>query len=234
MRRSSRKKERLRNILIENQKNDERRAVVKKLEADEDHRLMQEYSAKLDREAYERDTAFQRRIQALEKFASKYQNEGAGKKDHDMQVFYDNLLLQEVAKKEAADLAEEKRRQQYIKQRDHDIALANAKLLESKQMQIDRQRLEDRQFGEHSRQEALVKKRLDDQAKREEFQKRLKYREMLDHHISLRKKEDINLEGMVERERKLNVVEIGKIVKNPDVYKRVLNKMGILRDSATR
>lgn len=66
-------------VMRENDENNRIHELQRQRIAEEDRRLMQEYSAKLDRELADRENAFQKKMQDMAAHGSKFENEGAGK-----------------------------------------------------------------------------------------------------------------------------------------------------------
>jgi len=66
-------------VLRENEENNRLHELQKLREAEEDRRLMEEYSAKLDRELAQREGAFQKKLQDMAAHGTKFETEGAGK-----------------------------------------------------------------------------------------------------------------------------------------------------------
>lgn len=50
---------------------------------------------------------------------------------------------------------------------------------------------------------------------------------MLDQHMTLRKLEDINLTGMAEKEKRINLPELKKMQQDKDLYLKVIKKIGM-------
>lgn len=70
--------------------------IAKAKEREEDQRLMAEYAAKLDREAYERDHAFAQRMAHIDKSAAQFALEGAGKIAADEEKAREALQMKEL------------------------------------------------------------------------------------------------------------------------------------------
>lgn len=188
-------KQRQAEIVEENNLNLLRRAERKKAEALEDFRLMKEYEMKLDREAYERDHLFQKRIQHLEAIAKKYHHEGAGKNERENELKFEISLLKEIQRKEEFDKLDEERRKENKKKRELAAAKANAELLERKRQAELLNRQQDQLFAKQFREDTLNYQNKLFNDKKEAFRNKIKYRSLLDEHMTLRKQEDINLEG---------------------------------------
>lgn len=101
-------------------------------QAEEDKRLMREYEAKLEREDFERANAFQRRLEKLEASGAKWAEEGAGKKQADDDRKIELMILDEAARKEAADDERERR--------DKAKLLSDAKMIMQTNLELSRRK----------------------------------------------------------------------------------------------
>jgi hypothetical protein len=120
-------------IKLENMENERLRALAKQAEAELDQRQMQEYAMKLDREAVEREHAFQHRMELMGKNGQKFATEGAGKAAKDMEIRTEQLLIKEQLRKEESDLAkelkkkEEQRRRTYLQLKENESQIEKKK-----------------------------------------------------------------------------------------------------------
>ena len=125
-------KNRQNNILNENKLNLNHLKHLKTIENETDYQLMKEYSNKLDKEAYLRDTAFAKRMEKLDKYALKYSDEGAGKKQHENDMKSEQLLLKEILKKENNDIINDNNKINNKKKREIETMIENNKILQRK------------------------------------------------------------------------------------------------------
>lgn len=126
--------ERQKRILEENEELRKYRLEQKQIDGEYDRKLMREYAEKMDREAEERENAFSKRLAALEAFAKKFTNEGAGKVEKEERLREERLLLEEQERKEKADKAEELRRKELARKRQQDAAKANLNMIKEQQL----------------------------------------------------------------------------------------------------
>lgn len=214
-------------IAKENLENLQKLSERRKEEAAEDHRLMQMYAAKLDKEAKERETAFQRRLANLEAFAKKYHHEGAGKKEREDGLKFEALLVKEIQNKIQKDQEDEKLRLESKKNKELQAARENAKLLERKRQERENTRKNDELLARKYQSEASEYQQQLQMERLKHIEKQKKYRTMLDQHMTLRKMEDINLTGMAEKEKRINLPELKKMQQDKDLYLKVIRKIGM-------
>jgi len=99
---------RLEKIAVENEVNRLQRLKEKEERAKEDARLMKEYKEKLDREEAARAKAFNERLERLELQAKIFSEEGAGKKQAEIDRALELKILEDAKKKEEEIAATEK------------------------------------------------------------------------------------------------------------------------------
>lgn len=217
-------KEKHRKIKIENEENKRLKAIEKQKEAELDFRLMSEYAAKLDRENYEREQQFLKKLQDMEVHAKKFENEGAGKIAKEEQIRFEQQLLREQEKKLQADLAREQEKERQRKLLNQMANEENARQLAAKQQQRELERERDLQLKEQfKRQENELKEqfRHDLVSKRH---KQDQYRHMLDVQVEEFHKVDTNLTGITPVEKAINMPTL-KTIQEPEVLTKVLGRM---------
>jgi hypothetical protein len=204
------------------------RDVEKNKEAQEEKRLMMEYAAKLDREAYERDHAFQRRMEKLDAFRQKYQSEGGGKKDKEQQVKFEQFLLREQKKKEDADVLREKKKHEDERQRQQQAMAENDNLLQQKHGQHLRDLENDEVYARKCRADIEALRAEDRRLRELRRAKQREYHQVLDTQLAERKHclEDMKLMG--KREKELNMDVLRKVEQDPVVLSKVLTKANII------
>jgi hypothetical protein len=85
-------------------------------------------------------------MEVLEKWSAKFQTEGAGKKQRDAEIRFEQLLLKEQQKKEREDLEREQKRENDRRQRDIDALRDNKLILERRAKDAERDRVEGMSF----------------------------------------------------------------------------------------
>jgi hypothetical protein len=211
------------------------RDARKQSEAEEDKRLMREYAAKLEREAYERDTAFQKRMEKLDAYRAKYQFEGGGKREKEMQIKFEQLLLKEQQRQEEYDIMMEKKKKEDARRGVQQALKDNEKILENRRLQRERDEIAEAAFVKKCKEDAEQLKR--DKKRQADLlrMKQQKYHEVLDHQREQREqilmKEDVKIMG--EREKKLNADILSKAQNNPAILSKVLVKAGIVSSAST-
>ena len=221
-------KDNLARIEKENEENQRIIAITKKLEADEDNKLMQAYAAKLDKEAFDRENAFKQRMAGMAAFAQKYESEGAGKKLREQEIAIERLLLKEQKKKEDDDAAKEKKKIEDAANRAHFALLENEKLKQRKIEVQEMERQKDAEFARLYNQEALKFK--DDMLKFKQLtkEKQEHYRSVLKSQMSARESaHKVSKNGMEDRERELNSIMLKKIIDDKEVFSKVLHRVRI-------
>ena len=189
----------------------------------EDQRLMAEYAAKLDKEAYERDHAFKERMAHIDKTALQFALEGAGKVAKDEQHQREAMLMKELLLAEERETAEIQRKERDKKLRLQKMLAGNQELiLTREQEKRDEMQLRihlARQYKEeeeHVRQEekAIRQKRMLEQRK---------YNDCLRQQIDDRDASKIQRDEMAGCERALNKVKLAQALANDEVIQEVLN-----------
>jgi hypothetical protein len=117
-------------IEVSNEANRQRLRDERAKAVEEEHRMNKEYEAKLDREAFERDNAFKKRMEALEKFGANFASTGAGKAAKEEEIKFELFLLKETKKKEEADAAAIARKEAERKAKEERARVENARMLE--------------------------------------------------------------------------------------------------------
>lgn len=217
-------KEKMERIKKENEENKRLRQLEKEKEAEEDYRLMQEYAAKLDREAKEREEAFANRMKTMEKFGQKFANEGAGKALREEQLRFEQQLLREQQKKAADDerkelLKEEERRKRLQAQMNE-----NKRQLEVRKSQREEEKRQDQEMADHYRHEVDAYNREREEKMNKYRKSQLEYRRRLDQQQMDWKRVSQNLDDITLTEKQINH-EILDDLANPQTMSKVLHRV---------
>ena len=225
-------KENQHRITLENEENQRLRDIEKKKEADEDQRLMREYAAKLDREAFERDNAFKARMEQMAKFGSKFANEGAGKKQREFEIKMEQLLLKEQQQKEERDARAEAKKKEDARIRTLLALKENEKLTERKRKEAALQRVEDEKYANLAKKIGEDFKAEQVKLKHDEHEYHAHYRKVLNDQMEIIKNtKAVSKYGMADREKALNSETLKKIIDDP-VYPKIISKLVISTTSA--
>eukprot|EP01036_Dinobryon_divergens_P025147 gene25147-33667_t len=214
-------------VMRENDENNRIHELQRQRIAEEDRRLMQEYSAKLDRELADRENAFQKKMQDMAAHGSKFENEGAGKAMREERLREEKLLLREQKRKEELDAAREKQKLDERMGRTRAAMLENTRQLEQKKKIAEYERDQDLQLREKFKNdvEAYHKSVIDE--RNEDKKKRLQYREVLLKQADEFAKVDRNLVGISEKERELNKPILKKMTEDPLLLSRIMHRVRI-------
>ena len=180
--------ERQKKILEENESLRLHRLEQKKKDAEYDQLLMRQYAEKMDREAEEREQAFSKRMSVLEKFATKFSQEGAGKVQKEEMIREERLLLAEQERKEKADAAEEKRRRELSKKRQQDAARTNLEMIKQQQLKAEQDRINDQRLTKMSEEELNKWKKQEEAKLRKQAESKLKFKSVLTQQIREKEK----------------------------------------------
>lgn len=217
-------KEKMERIKRENEENKRIRQQEKEKEAENDFRLMQEYAAKLDREAKERDEAFANRMKTMEINGMKFANEGAGKAMRDEQIRFEQQLLREQQRKAEEDarkelLKAEERRRNLQAQMDE-----NKRQLEQRRVAAEAEKRRDAELAVYFRSESDAY-RKSEQDRLENYRRRqADYRGKLDQQAQDWKKRSTNLDDITPTEKKINH-EILDDLASPQMISKVLHRV---------
>lgn len=215
----------------ENEENKKHREIQKKVDADEDQRLMREYAAKLDREAWEREHMFQKKMEEMAKHGSKFENEGAGKVMREERLREEQLLLKEQKRKEEDDKAKELKKKEDSRIRMQLAMMENQRQIIEKKKAADKDKEADMALSEKYRNDSEnYKKDLDDYY-RNQKEKRLNYREVLYKQMDEGQKLDKNLTGISAKEKELNKSILEKVTNDPLVMSRVMHRVRLNKPS---
>lgn len=217
-----------------NEENERRKAAQKIEDMKEDNRLMREYAERLDREEFERENAFKNRMAVLEKIATKYAEEGAGKIQREVQAKQELLLLREQQRKEAADLQKEKQKDEERRQRIRQAIDENEKQIFQQRQLDELNRVKDAEIARQYRADGDAHKRQVAEKKKEVKEKQLEYREVLYGQMRERASADTKLTAMVDREKKFNMDVLRRVGEDPEVLSKVAQKVGISAPTAAK
>lgn len=215
----------------ENEENKRYREIQKKLEADEDQRLMREYAAKLDREASERENMFKKKMEEMAKHGSKFETDGAGKVMREERLREEQLLLKEQKKKEEDDLAKELKKKEDSRIRQQLAMVENQRQIEEKKKAADKAKEADMALSEKYKNDSDSYKKDMDNNYRNLKEKRLNYREVLYKQMDDGQKLDKNLTGISAKEKELNKSILDKVTKDPLVMSRVMHRVRLNKPS---
>jgi hypothetical protein len=217
-------KEKMERIKKENEENKRLRQIEKEREAREDFQLMQEYAAKLDREAKERDEAFANRMKKMEIHGMKFANEGAGKAIREEQLRFDQQLLREQQRKAEEDnrkelLKAEERRRNLQAQMDE-----NKRQLEQRRIEMENEKKRDAELAQYFRQETDAFNK-DERDKLQNYRRRQEeYRRRLDQQSQDWKCRSNNLDDITLTEKQINH-EIFDDLTSPQIMSKVLHRV---------
>ena len=111
--------------------------------------------------------------------------------------------------------------------RRHESIIVLYALLDRKRHEMDKIRRDDDLLAIKFRKDAEDYKHQLQLNRQSQVDKQNQYRDLLDHHVTLRKEEDINLTGMGDKERKINFSELSKLRGDKDLYLKVMRKIGL-------
>lgn len=209
----------------ENERNKQLRLEHKKWLAEEDQRLAKEAAEKADREQEARDNAFQKRMDEMAKYGTKFAEEGAGKKEAEARKAEERLLIMEIKRKEDRDEACERKKKQDAKERTRLELMENDRQLREKAEAKKRLAEEEAQFKirfikENAEyQQSLKNDRIKDK------QKRAAYMAMLKEQNEEFQRGDKNLKGCTKHEQQMNKVIFDDINKDPELIEQIMTRM---------
>lgn len=216
-------------IRIENEKEERRREERRRLEAEEDHRMMQAYAAKLEQEERDRAEAFQKRMEKSALSGEKWASEGAGKKQREEQLRFEQLLLREQARKEAADKEREDReeRERVSRNRhmlkDNDVILA-AKELRKREQQVEEERMRLKYLNDSEQQAREEREKRERERVQKDAYRRMLNQQMQEHTQQRR-------EDMSDLERRLNMDMIKKVKEDKATLAKVAERLSAKSNS---
>lgn len=214
-------------IKKENEVNKKLRMEEKLREAEVDHHLMVEYAAKLDREYAAREEAFNKRMKEMEKYASKFENEGAGKALKEDQIRFEQMLLKEQQKKEEEDRRKEREKEEGRRQRLQAQLEENKRQLEQRRKEFMNERENDAQFAVKFKQDVDDFHRQEIEKHRKKLMSQAEYRKKLDVQLDELRKVDRNLTGITSTEKDINMKTLKEITEDPKVLSKVMHQMRI-------
>lgn len=216
-------------ILQENRENERLRQLARQKDAELDQRQMQEYASKLDREAVERENAFQKRMEKSANNGQKFATEGAGKAQRDAQLREEQLLIREQLRKEENDIAKELKKKEDQRIRTHMQLVENQRQLEKKQREQMEQTKNDITFAERARAEAEAFQAAEKERQRLRLLKQNEYRAMLDAQVSEQKRRNVRNDGMAPVEKEINMPTLREAVEDPQMLSRVMHRMRLTK-----
>ena len=163
----------------------------------------------------------------LQKFAIKFDQEGAGKNQREAELRYEQMLVKEIKQRNDQEEARERMKAESIKRLNKEIMIENDKMLARKAKEKQDIKMNDEALAKKFYEESLEFKTYKLKLKEEDRIRKAGYHHVLDEHIEHRKHQDVNLQGMAERERAINAAYIRQIMNNPQLYQRVLTKVNL-------
>lgn len=221
--------ERMRLVKIENDYNKKMRLQRKREDAEYDQKLTREYAEMLDRQEWERENAFKMRMDKLEASSKKSAEEGAAKEDADRDLKIELKILREAAAKAEADMERERRDKQALKDKAMLMLRSNQKLIDAEMERRAVIQKEDDKYAAHVQlkakeffvEEERKKQKLLSEARDYE----LKLKEQIDFRAGNQALFDPNKVSMSKSERGMNEVELGKLKTNPQLRKKVIDRL---------
>ncbi|KAJ1414118.1 hypothetical protein B484DRAFT_401837 [Ochromonadaceae sp. CCMP2298] len=214
-------------IQVENHENERLKEIAKEKEAVQDQLLMVAYAARMDREAIERENAFQMRMEQMGKHGQKYATEGAGKAIRDANVREELLLLKEQQRKETADIEKEHTKEADRRQRTLMQLKENERQIVKKKAEAVEQHDADLVFKDFAKAEAEAHRAGEEEKMRKYRAKQEAYRSTLDMQVSEVKKIKVVKDGMSYNEKEINMPTIRDVTEDPKMLSRVLHRMRV-------
>eukprot|EP01041_Mallomonas_annulata_P011316 gene11316-23678_t len=214
--------------------NDELRRIRdlhKKEQLDEEHRLMQEYSAKLEKEAYERDNAFRRRVEALESFSKKFKEEGAGRSQFDSEKKQDEALLRMTEKKIKEIQLMEHKKEEERKLRETRMLQENMELRRKRELERLQAKKDDDEYVQKMRRDNEEYAKFLQNSKMAEIEKKRQYREALNAQLGMSSRMAASVD-FSDKELVINGGLLKNVTQNPDLFVRVQEELAT-RPNAT-
>jgi hypothetical protein len=203
----------------------------KKQESEEDFRLMQEYAAKLDREAADRENAFKKRMETMEAYGHKFETDGAGKAMREVQLRADQLLVKEQKLKAEREIAIEKKKEEDKRIRQQKAMNENYSQLIKRKEQNDKERNDDLLLASKFRSDVEDFKRSQEEKRKKELERQKQYREELNGQVEQSKRKGKDLNGITPVEKDFNMSTLRQIKEDPVLLTRVLEKARILKSA---
>lgn len=201
------------------------RERLKAEEAAEDHRLMQEYAAKVDRDNREREQAFMKRMAENEARGSKFENEGAGMSQRLEREKEERLLILERERKEAAERAKELKKIEDFKLRMSKQTKENKEQMEMRRKESDEQRILDLRIKEEARLKAEEYQRAEVEKRRRNREAQDRYRKELDQQVSEYQAESRKSRQISQVEKEINMPTIRQVQEDSLMMSRVMHRL---------
>jgi len=225
-------RERMKRILHENERNEQRKKEALKMQAVEDIRLMHEYTAKLNREEQERAEAFNRRIERYKVLGELWENKGAGKAQREEELKLERKILADAAKKEHEDILREQREKMHRKnQLLHNIE-ENQKIIKEKERRQRLEKEEDDRYASNYRKEGEDYVRENVQRERQRQQMLLEQRRHLE--VQIEEVRSRPKDEMSSTERRLNAQLLKRLQQDHNTMKKVQDKATLGRSDLKR
>lgn len=187
----------------------------------EDQRLNAEYIAKLDKEAYDRNHAFEKRMATLDK-------------KQDIFVNATKAAIEEEKRREALQLKElnktiEKEHQEFLKKESEkklriQKMLADNNVITECRDSIKKQELiEKMKISEQYKKEENELKQLIENERLRRLQEQKRYNDLLTKQLQERESNRLRMEEMVEQERKINKDKLDKAIAREEIINQVFS-----------
>lgn len=211
----------VRDILVRS--NDEQKLLrekLRQLEMDEDARQMREYSMKLDREALDRDQAFQRRLVNIEKFKLVSEAADVARREREEEKILEERLLQAQMERELLARQKEEKVKEDRRKRDQMVLHENERLRQNRTMQLTNEKFENETYSEKLRREQEEYQQYIKTEKEREYERKKKYNEELKAQMAA-PKDRLETVTFTDKEAVLNGILLKKAVEDEDLYQKV-------------
>jgi len=224
----------IRDILVKS--NDEQKLIrerERQQEMDEDARQMREYSMKLDREALDRDQAFQKRLANIERFKLVSEVEGAVRREREEEKIFEEQLLQAQMERELLARQKEEKLREDRRKRDQTILQENERLRQSRTMQLTNEKIENETYSEKLRREQEEYQQYIKAEREREVERKKRYNDDLRAQMAA-PKDRLETSTFTEKEAVLNGILLKKAVEDEGLYHKVQCQLsGILNGSSS-
>ena len=221
-------RERLKNVRIENAKENAIRATRAAAEAAEDQRLMNEYKAKLDKEESDRASAFARRMARLEQFSQKSGTEegGAIYQQQKAEREFEELVLKEALKKDQADEDRERRDKENLRLNKIRMAHENKMLMMAKKQAKDAANADEANYANRFRREGEEYLREEHDRFVSNREKAIEHQAELSAQIEATRASQAKID-MSERERAMNRQMLLKLAGDEEMMKKIQTRLSV-------
>jgi len=198
---------------------------AKKKLQEEDTARMKEAMARQLKEEKDREAAFENRMKEMEKYGAKFAEEGAGKKQREMEIEMERIQIRDQMAKYAADEAREAEKERKRKEDIKHTLDYNQNIIDRRKREAEEQAEADRRYQNFLKSELDAWKQSEQNKIEERKKKNLDYRAMLDEHNRIRATKDVNLTGMGQIELEINGQMLRKVTQDSSLYDKIQNKL---------